>query len=75
MGVKAVKGNVVDYGRDGIAMLQCGLLSYNLPLIGGLIGVVLGNYIASHKTPVNVVNTLMLVDSVLEAWRGGRGVM
>lgn len=77
MTVKAVKGSVVDYARDAIAFVAQGTLSYNVPIIGGMIGLVLGNYIApnGHKTAVNVVNTLIYVDSLMEWIMGSRGVM
>jgi hypothetical protein len=77
MTVKAIKGSVVDYARDAIAFIAQGALAYNVPLIGGAIGLVLGNYIApsGHKTAVNVVNTLIYVDSLMEWLVGGRGVM
>ena len=72
-----IKSSVTDYARDAVAMAFNGFLTYSIPLIGGLIGTILGNYIAApgHKTAVNVVNVLMYVDSLAELVRGGRGVI
>ena len=73
-----IKSSVTDYARDAIAFLVQGTLTYNVPIIGGIIGLILGNYIApaGHKTAVNVINTLLYVDSLAELVRPGtRGVM